>query len=93
MVRTQGENNKPAGCSASGAYAPGPDYEQEEVATTAVPSEYTANSTWLMGCNAIQVWSEEHGKVQPQSFKMEYGFHHVVWEVERSYLQGGLLVA
>ena len=27
---TKGEHNKPAGCSASGAYAPGPDYEEEE---------------------------------------------------------------
>ena len=26
----QGEHNKPSGCSASGAYAPGPDYEEEE---------------------------------------------------------------
>jgi hypothetical protein len=26
----QGEHNKPSGCSASGAYAPGPDYEKEE---------------------------------------------------------------
>ena len=27
---TQGEYNKPSGCSASGAYVPGPDYEEEE---------------------------------------------------------------
>jgi len=26
----QGEHNKPSGCSVSGAYAPGPDYEEEE---------------------------------------------------------------
>jgi len=27
----QGSHNKPLGCSASGAYAPGPDEEEEEV--------------------------------------------------------------
>jgi hypothetical protein len=27
---TQGEHNKPGGCCASGAYALGPDYEEEE---------------------------------------------------------------
>ena len=31
MVRTtKGKHNKPSGCSASRAYAPGPDYEEEE---------------------------------------------------------------
>jgi hypothetical protein len=27
----QGSHNKPIGCSASGAYAPGPDDEEEEM--------------------------------------------------------------
>jgi hypothetical protein len=43
----------------------------KQVAITAVPSEYRANSTWLKGCNDVQVWPEEHGKVQLQSFKVE----------------------
>jgi len=30
---TKGEHNKPSGCSASRAYAPGPDYEEEEEVT------------------------------------------------------------
>jgi len=27
---TEGKHNKPSGCSASGAHAPGPAYEEEE---------------------------------------------------------------
>jgi len=29
-VRGSGSHNKPIGCGASGAYAPGPDEEEEE---------------------------------------------------------------
>jgi len=47
MVRTtQGEHNKPSGCSASGAYAPGPDYEEEEEELL-LPLSYAEGTAFL----------------------------------------------
>jgi len=56
----------------------------KQVATTAVPSEYSANSTWLNGCNAVQVWPESTVKYSVSHSKWNDNENRAIWVSLRS---------